>query len=136
VHWLDWLTTLRLHFLRLFAAGVFDRFPRLKLLLGHMGELLPFMMKRQEKATGRWTHLKRPLREVWRNNVGVTTSGMFDTVPLECLLRVSPLDYVLFSVADNETGKNFVEEIEKQGLLKVVELEAFVHGNAAKLLGL
>jgi len=129
-----------LHFLRLFAAGIFDRFPRLKLVLGHMGELLPFMMKRQEKATDRWTHLKRPLREVWRANVWVTTSGMFDTTPLECLLKVSPSDHVLFSVdypfSDNETGKKFVEEIEKQDLLKGDDLGAFVYGNAAKLLRL
>jgi predicted TIM-barrel fold metal-dependent hydrolase len=127
-----------LHFLRLFAAGVFDRFPRLKLLLGHMGELLPFMMKCQERATGRWTYLKRPLREVWRANVWVTTSGVFDTTPLECLRKVSPPDHVLFSIdypfSDNEMGKKFVEEIEMQGLLKGDDLSAFVHGNAANLL--
>lgn len=134
------LTNHSLHFLRLLAAGVFDRFPRLKLLLGHMGELLPYMMQRQEKATGRWTHLKRRLREVWRTNVWVTTSGMFDTTPLECLLKVSPSDHVLFSVdypfSDTETGKKFIEEIEGQGLLKGDDLRAFVHGNAAKLLKL
>jgi predicted TIM-barrel fold metal-dependent hydrolase len=104
-----------------------------------MGELLPFMMKRQEKATGRWT-LKRPLREVWRENVWVTTSGMFDTSPLECLLKVSPMEHVLFSVdypfSDCETGMKFVEEIEKEGLLKGEDLRAFVSGNAAKLFGL
>jgi len=103
-----------------------------------MGELLPFMMKRQERATGHWKHLQRPLREVWRANVWVTTSGMFDTTPLECLFKVSPPDHVLFSIdypfSDNETGKKFVEEIEEKGLLMGDELEAFVHGNAAKLL--
>lgn len=128
----------RLHFLRLFAAGIFDRFPRLKLLLGHMGETIPYMMQRQEKATGRWQHLKRPLREVWRSNVWVTTSGTFDTVPLACLLKVSPLDHVLFSIdypfSDNKLGKQFLEDIEEEGLLGGDELEAFVRGNAAKLL--
>jgi predicted TIM-barrel fold metal-dependent hydrolase len=105
-----------------------------------MGELVPYMMQRHERATGRWTHLKRPLREVWRTNVWVTTSGTFDTTPLECVLKVSPPDHVLFSVdypfSDNETGKKFVEEIEKQGLLTGDDLKAFVHGNAAKLLGI
>lgn len=103
-----------------------------------MGETLPFMLKRQEAATSRWTHLKRPLGDVWRGNIWVTTSGMFDTAPLECLLRVSPLDHVLFSVdypfSDNEKGRRFVEEIENQGLLKGESLSAFANENAAKLL--
>jgi predicted TIM-barrel fold metal-dependent hydrolase len=98
------------------------------------------MMKRQENATRRWTHLERPLREVWRTNVWVTTSGMFDIAPLECLLKVSPSDHVMFSIdypfSDNETGKKFVEEIEEQGLLTGDDLGAFVYGNAAKLLGI
>jgi predicted TIM-barrel fold metal-dependent hydrolase len=127
-----------LHFLCLFAAGVFERFPRLKLLLGHMGETLPFLMQRQERATGRWQHLKRPLREVWRSNVWVTTSGTFDTASLACLLKVSPLDHVLFSIdyplSDTVTGKQFVGEIEKEGLLRGEDLTAFVRGNAAQLL--
>ena len=127
-----------LHFLRLFAAGIFDRFPRLKILLGHMGETLPFMMQRHERATARWTHLTRPLSEVWRANVWGTTSGLFDTASLTCLLKVSPLDHVLFSVdypfSGNDTGRQFVEEIEKQGLLSGKDLQAFANGNAAKLL--
>src|ERR1700753_535551 len=103
-----------------------------------MGETLPFLMQRQEKATGRWQHLKRPLRDVWRTNVWVTTSGAFDTAPLACLLKVSPLDHVLFSIdypfSDTERGKSFIETIEEEGLLKGDDLGAFVRGNAAKLL--
>ncbi|KAF2092605.1 putative metal-dependent hydrolase [Rhizodiscina lignyota] len=133
-----WHVETGLHFLRLFAAGVFDRFPHLKLLLGHMGETIPYMMQRQERATGRWSHLKRPLREVWRSNVWVTTSGTFDTTPLALLLKVSPLHHVLFSVdypfSSTEMGKKYIEEIEEQGLLKGEDLKAFVSGNAAKLL--
>jgi predicted TIM-barrel fold metal-dependent hydrolase len=134
------LTPGSLHFLRLFAAGVFDRFPRLKFVLGHMGETLPYMLKRQEGATGRWTHLKRPLGEVWASNVWITTSGMFTTPPLSCLLKVSPPDHVLFSIdypfSDTGKGKKFIEEIEGEGLLTGADLEAFVYGNAAKLLRL
>lgn len=104
-----------------------------------MGECLPYMMKRQEKATSRWPHIKRPLSSVWKENIWVTTSGMFDTAPLSLLLKVSPHDHVLFSVdypfSDNETGAKFVEEIEKEGLLDGAELEGFVRGNAMKLFG-
>lgn len=119
---------------------MFDRFPRVKILLGHMGEMLPYMMQRQEKATGRWQHLSRPLRDVWRTNVWVTTSGLFDTAPLACLIKVSPLDHVLFSIdypfSDTEIGQRFVEDIENEGLIKGDDLKGFVRGNAVKLLGL
>jgi predicted TIM-barrel fold metal-dependent hydrolase len=97
-------------------------------------------MQRQERATARWKHLKRSLREVWRANVWVTTSGTFDTAPLACLLKVSPLDHVLFSIdypfSDNEIGKQFIEDVEREGLLRGDDLKAFVRGNAAKLLRL
>lgn len=105
-----------------------------------MGETLPFMLERQKAATSLWAHLKRPLGEVWRVNVWVTTSGMFDTAPLMCLLKASPLDHVLLSIdypfSDNEEGRKFVEEIENQGLLRGEDLRAFVRGNAARLLRL
>ncbi|KAF3003210.1 hypothetical protein E8E13_009750 [Curvularia kusanoi] len=135
-----WHTETGLHFLRLFAAGVFDRFPTLKLVLGHMGECIPYMLARQELSTGRWSHLKRPLREVWDTNVWCTTSGMFTLLPLRCLLGVSKPERVLFSIdypfSATEAGKDFIKEIETEGLLSGTGLEAFVRGNAATLLKL
>lgn len=98
------------------------------------------MMYRQERATSRWSHIKRPLGEVWKENVWVTTSGMFDTAPLELLLKVSPRERVLFSVdypfSACEMGKEFLGRIEGEGVLKGAELDGFVRGNAGKLLGL
>jgi predicted TIM-barrel fold metal-dependent hydrolase len=41
-----WHSDTGLHFLRLYGAGVFDRFPRLKIIIGHVGEMLPFMLDR------------------------------------------------------------------------------------------
>jgi predicted TIM-barrel fold metal-dependent hydrolase len=103
-----------------------------------MGEMLPYLMQRQERATGRWQHLKRHLREVWRTNVWVTTSGTFDTAPLACVLKVSPIDHVLFSIdypfSETQMGKKFLEDIEQEGLLRGDDLKAFIRGNAAKLL--
>lgn len=129
---------LSLHFLRLFAAGLFDRFPTLKIILGHMGELIPYMLDRQSRQTGRWTHIKRPIKDVWRSNIWVTTSGMFDTAPLECLLSASPLDHVLFSVdypfSTNKMGAEYIARIEEKGVLKGEDLRKFASGNAEALL--
>ena len=105
-----------------------------------MGEMIPYLFQRQENSTGRWTHLKRPLRDVWRSNIWVTTSGTFDTAPLHCVLKYSPLDHVMISIdypfSSNDKGRTFLQEIEKEGILSGADLEAFAYGNAAKLLKL
>ncbi len=74
-----------MHALALIVSGVFDRFPRLKLVLGHLGEGLPFWLSRLDfmyragAATGRygsWAKLERKPSDYLRQNIFVTTSGM------------------------------------------------------------
>ncbi|TQV93822.1 2-amino-3-carboxymuconate-6-semialdehyde decarboxylase [Cordyceps javanica] len=126
------------HILRLFAAGVFDRFPRLKIVIGHMGEMLPFQLDRCVAISERWEAKQRGLRQVWRENIWVTTSGMFTLTPLRCLLQTMPIDHVLFSVdypfSANETGFQFLKEIEESGLITGEDLDLFAYKNAEKLL--
>lgn len=134
-----WHSETGLHFLRLWCAGVFDRFPKLKIIIGHMGELVPFQLERivaMEARLGSW---ERGLREVWRGNVWVTTSGMFALAPLACLLQTTSKEHVLFSVdypfSANEKGRSFVEEVRRSGMLTEEEMRGFVGGNAERLLG-
>ena len=135
----SWHSETGLHILRLFASGVFDRFPRLKIVIGHMGELLPFQLERIIGGSQRWAKRERGLREVWRNNIWVTTSGMFTLPPLACLLQTTSIDHVLYSIdypfSATKTGMKFVEEIEKSGLIVGEDLEKFAFKNAEKLLG-
>ncbi|KUJ21151.1 putative metal-dependent hydrolase [Mollisia scopiformis] len=138
-----WHVDTALTFLRLYCAGLFDRFPRLKIVIGHMGELLPFQYERllgvSERMFGR---KERGLDVVWDENLWVTTSGMFSLSALECLLKSKrkSREKVLFSIdypfSGNEKGRRFVEEIEESGLLGGEELRAFAYGNAEKLLKL
>ncbi|MFC7403333.1 amidohydrolase family protein [Citricoccus sp. GCM10030269] len=74
-----------LHLLRLVVSGVFERFPKLTMVVGHLGEALPFWLNRidymygKQIATGRYEHVKPlPLKpsEYLRRNVWFTTSGM------------------------------------------------------------
>lgn len=74
-----------MHLLRIITAGVFDRFPRLRLVVGHLGEALPFWLYRLDymhAATvraGRYESMKpiaRRVSDYLRSNVWVTTSGM------------------------------------------------------------
>ncbi|KAH8424235.1 amidohydrolase family protein [Aspergillus melleus] len=127
------------HILRLFASGLFDRFPKLKIIIGHMGEMLPFQLDRVFTVSERWGRKERGLREVWRSNIWVTTSGMFSLPPLRCLLDVMPIEHVLYSVdypfSTNEKGLEFFEQIRQSGLIAEEDLELFAYRNAEQLLG-
>lgn len=64
-----WHTETGLHILRLFAAGLFDKFPRLKIIIGHFGEMLPFQLQRICNLSVRWRDRTRKLQEVWDENI-------------------------------------------------------------------
>lgn len=136
-----WHAETGLHVLRLWCSGLFDKYPGLKIVIGHMGEMVPFQLDRivgMSEAQG-WKEGGRGLREVWRENFWVTTSGMFSLAPLRCLLETIPREKVLFSVdypfSGNERGRAFVEEVERHGVFGEEELRGFCFGNAEMLLG-
>lgn len=132
-----WHSDNGLHFLRLFASGLFDKLPKLKIVLGHMGEMLPFMFHRLTNITAQW-ETARTFQQVWNENIWFTTSGMFSLPALTCLLGTARRDHILFSVdypyASNEQGLRFVDEIRQSGLLSQEEFEMFTYRNAEKLL--
>ncbi len=141
------------HLLRMMTAGVFDRYPNLKILVGHMGEFIPYCLTRlnvaltmgeellaaQEKKdrAGQLSHrMEKNVSYYMRNNVFVTTSGVFDQPVFECALAVLGLDNLLFSVddpfQDNFEGMAFLRATR----LSAPEKEQFAHGNAERLLKL
>jgi predicted TIM-barrel fold metal-dependent hydrolase len=63
-----WHTEIAMNFLRLYASGVFDAYPRVKIILGHIGEVLPFMVDRMNKVFSHmWKgrQLEREWMTVW-----------------------------------------------------------------------
>ena len=134
----DWHASTGLHFLRLFASGLFDKFPKLKIIIGHMGEMLPFQLDRIIPMSQGWGQKQRGLRQVWEENIWVTTSGMFSLAPLACLVRMIPMDRIMMSVdypfSWNEKGRQFAVEMEGSGLVSKEDLEGICWKNAAKLL--
>ena len=73
------------HTLRLMCAGLFDEFPNLKYILGHLGEMLPFCVWRAQSRIAiekRGIPAKRPLYEYMSDNMWYTTSGQFRTAAL------------------------------------------------------
>lgn len=133
-----WHADVGLHVLKLFAAGLFDKLPMLKLVIGHMGEMIPFMFGRIMQQTAMWEPRQRDFSVVWRDNIWVTTAGFFTVPSLQCLMAISPPDKIMYSVdypfAANERGLEFIKELEDGVVMPSEQLHAFCHGNAEKLL--
>lgn len=125
---------------KLFAAGLFKRFPRFKIIIGHSGEMIPMMMDRIDQGPVFRNSGLGYFKDVWERNMFVTTSGMFSVRILEMLLKVTPLDHVLYSIhtpfIDCATGWTFIEDIAASGIFSKSELDQFVTGNAKNLFGL
>ena len=91
------------HAVRLMLSGVLDRFPRLKVVIGHMGEALPFWMWRLDfmaapgaRAAGRANRLKPS--EYFQRNFAITTSGVEDPLALRyCIDRIGA-DNIMWAI--------------------------------------
>ncbi|MFC9131446.1 amidohydrolase family protein [Streptomyces sp. NPDC057099] len=134
-----WTATVGAHALRLIYGGVFDQFPGASVMLGHMGELLPFQMARldsrydQVPAEHRVQHLPS---YYLRNNVYVTTSGVMSHAALLGAVHAVGVDRVLFSI-----DYPFESSAEAVGFLRSApyapaDLASIAHGNAERVLRL
>jgi len=104
------------HALRLVFGGVFDRFPRARIALGHLGETLPYLLWRFDSRAKlyRVALEKRPSDYIKQNMV-VTTSGMCSPEPLNCALAALGTDHVMFAAdypfeSAQEAGQ-FLDEV-------------------------
>jgi predicted TIM-barrel fold metal-dependent hydrolase len=127
------------HFLRLVFAGVFDAYPDLKIILGHLGEGLPFWLHRIQDHTLEATRrrgLKKTAAEYLTQNLVITCSGQFSPPALLCSLMAFGADNLLFSVdwpyESNRVGVDFLNQLP----ISPADKEKIAHGNAARLLGL
>lgn len=124
------------HVLRLMLAGVFDRFPRLQIMLGHLGEALPFMIWRSGAVLDGSAGLERPLERYFAENVSATIGGFFHHAPFAAAMQTLGADRILFSVdypyASNDDGIGFLDGLP----VSPAEKAKIAHGNAERLLKL
>jgi predicted TIM-barrel fold metal-dependent hydrolase len=111
-----WHSETAVHLLRLVLAGTLDKHPRLRLIVGHMGEMLPMMMARIDQVFRHdIEHLKRPITQAILDQVWLTTSGIFDQPPFLAALQTFGIDRIMFSVdypfAPNKAGRRFMNEV-------------------------
>jgi uncharacterized protein len=132
-----WHTETGIHVLRLVLAGSFDRHPGLKIIVGHMGEMLPTMLARcddfiRQKDTG----LPRSVSQTILDHVFITTSGFFTVPPFLAALLTFGADRILFSVdypfSNNAVARAFLDLLP----IAPADREKIAHGNADKLLKL
>ena len=133
----SWHSNCGLHFLRLFASGLFDEVPRLQIILGHFGEMLPFMLDRIQQLSVRWGTFDRDFLTVWKENAWVTTSGVWSVDPMATTLRNTSWRRILFSVdfpfASSEDGSKFWKDFQDSGMVGQEELEGIAWRNSARL---
>ena len=132
-----WHSEVGMHALRLILAGVFDRLPTLQIIIGHMGEMIPFMLARiHDVLSPLAKQLQHPVPEYFLHNFHITTSGFFTDPPLLLAMQVMGGDRIIFSVdypfSTNEQGRAFLDHAS----LSPADKEKISHLNAERLLRL
>ena len=131
-----WHIETAVHVIRLILGGVFDKYPELQLVVGHMGETLPSMLQRLDVMPMAMTRLQRPMSAYLRENLHYTFSGFnFTPTFLDLFLEVG-VDRMMFSAdypyASMEQARSFLDQLP----VSAADRERIAHGNAERLLGL
>jgi uncharacterized protein len=130
-----WHIETALHVLRMILGGAFDAHPALQIVVGHMGETLPFMIRRVDVMSPSMTGLKKPVSAYLRENVHYTFSG-FNFLPtfLDLLLEVG-VERIMFSTdhpyQPMAEGRAFLDRLP----VSPADRERIAHGNAERLFG-
>jgi predicted TIM-barrel fold metal-dependent hydrolase len=133
-----WHMETAIHVLRLVLSGALDRHPRLQIIIGHMGEAIPFMLDRIDEttATEAKSLLRRSVRQTILDHVWITTSGFFTMAPFMAALMTFGADRIMFSVdypfASNARARAFLDALP----VSPADRAKIAHGNADQLMRL
>ncbi len=120
--------------IRMMLSGKFDKFPKLQVISGHWGEMVPFYLQRMDdmipqEASG----LSRTMSETYRSHVYVTPSGMLNLPHFEFIHKVLGADRILYSIdypyLTMGGARSFLENLP----ISLEEKEKIGHGNAENL---
>jgi predicted TIM-barrel fold metal-dependent hydrolase len=129
-----WHSETAIHVFRLVLAGTFEKFPGLTVIVGHMGEMLPFMLGRADDVL--MSRGANPISQTIVENVYITTSGVFHISPFLNALTAFGADRIMFSVdypySANAPARKFFDALP----LSPADRIKIAHGNADRLLKL
>ncbi|MES2258141.1 MAG: amidohydrolase family protein [Pseudomonadota bacterium] len=133
-----------LHVIRMILGGVFDQFPTLRIVLGHLGEGIPYwlsrldnryqnILKRGGLASLGMKQLERLPSDYFKTNFHVTTAGMNSAAPFEYCVKLLGAERVLFAIdypyEQTEDATGFARSLQ----LPHDQLSKICHGNAERL---
>ena len=132
-----WHSETAMHVLRMVANGVFEELSRLKIIVGHMGEGLPFHLDRIESMlTPVVDGLTLTVAETLRRNLYLTTSGYNTATPLLCAIAAFGIDRVMFSVDHPFASSDQATAFLRSAPVSESDREQLAHGNVESLLGI
>ncbi|HWJ69918.1 MAG TPA: amidohydrolase family protein [Sphingobium sp.] len=128
-----------LHGVRLLVSGLFDRFPRLKIILGHMGEGIPFWLSRidymHRHGTSR-TRLQRTMTDYFRDNFMITTSGMNSPETLRFCIELLSANNIMWAIdypyQETPDAMDFMTTVD----IAPADRAAIFHRNAERVFGI
>lgn len=129
-----WHIETAIHVVRMTLGGVFDQFPKLQIVVGHMGETLPFMLPRMDNVMPvQMTKIKQPVSYYLRNNIHYTFSGFNFSQNFTQLIHQVGVERIMFS-ADHP----YAPMLEARMFLEHLDItpdarERIAHGNAERL---
>lgn len=131
-----WHNEAGIQVLRMILSGTFERFPKLQIIAGHWGEMVPFFLSRLDQALPQSvTKLEKTVTETFKQNVYVTPSGIFDYPQLKFCMEVLGVDRIIHSVDYpfilNDGALPFIENAP----VDESEKELIAYKNAEKLFG-
>ena len=130
-----WHSETAMHVLRMVAQGVFEELPELKIVVGHMGEGLPFHIDRIEDMLNPVvTGHSLSVAETLRRNLYLTTSGYNSDIPLHTAIAAFGVDRVMFSVDHPFAPSKKATTFLNATALAAADREKIAHGNAEALL--
>ena len=122
--------------IRLILSRAFEHYPKLQVILGHLGETLPFFLWRIDQALSRPGQDRLEFRKQFCEHFHVTTSGNFSTPALICTMLELGIDRIMFAVdypyVENRDGMNWVEQLQ----ISPADKQKLLGQNAVRLLKL
>lgn len=129
-----WHNEVGVQVIRMILSKVFEKFPKLQVIVGHWGEMVPFFLSRLDQALPKEvTHLSKTITETFKSNIYITPSGIFDYPQLKFCIDVLGANRIIHSVdfpfLSNDNAKTFIinADISKE------EKELIAYKNAMKL---
>lgn len=126
--------------MRMICKGVFDKLPNLKVMIGHLGEVFPYTMRRMnDKIRGYHSvapAVNQKLPEYYfKHNIWITTSGHFCPHAMRCAIDVMGLDRILFATDYPYERPEHVDQFFDSLPINTNDLNQIFFGNAEKLIG-